>query len=75
MPKVPERASGMVMLEINVGQKRRRKRNITITTNAMVIRRVICTSLTDARIVLVRSAITLRRTLGGSQVRNCGSRA
>ena len=37
------------------------------TTSPMVISRVICTSLTEARMVLVRSFITSRFTPGGSQ--------
>ena len=38
----------------------------------MVITSVICTSRTEERIVMVRSLITSRCTLGGSHVRNCG---
>ena len=39
-PNVPASASGIVIPEMNVGQKRRRKRNITITTSAIVMRSV-----------------------------------
>jgi len=36
MPTVPDNASGTVTLAMNVGQNRRRKRNTTITTSAML---------------------------------------
>ncbi len=61
------------MLEMMVGQMRRRNKNITITTSPMVTSRVNCTSLTEARMVVVRSAMTLSSMPGGIQCRSCGS--
>ncbi len=47
--------SGTATLGIIVAAKLRRKRNITITTSAIVSINSNCTSFTDARIVVVRS--------------------
>ena len=55
---VPVNDSGMAMPEITVGQRRRTKMYITATTRPMAIMSVIWTSLTDARIVPVRSFMT-----------------
>ena len=43
-PKVPARESGTVTPAINVGQSRRKNRNITMMTSAMEIINVNCTS-------------------------------
>ncbi len=62
---VPASASGTVMLAMNVGQNRRRNRKMTITTSAMLSISENCTSWTEARIVVVRSLISLSLTDGG----------
>ena len=56
---VPASASGTVMLAMKVGQNRRRNRKITITTSAMLSSSENCTSCTEARIVVVRSLISV----------------
>src|SRR6478609_4098859 len=66
MPNVPMSESGSATLVITVAQSFRRKRNITITTSAMVSSNVYCTSRTDARIVWVRSARIETYTDGGT---------
>ena len=53
--KVPTSAKGTVTLGIMVAERLRRNRKITKTTSAMVNIKVNCTSLTEARIVVVRS--------------------
>ena len=50
---------------MTVAQKLRRKMKITITTSAMVISSVNCTSRTAARIVCVRSLMILILIEGG----------
>ena len=62
MPNVPARASGTVTLAMNVGQNRRRKRKITMTTSAMLSKQGKLTSCTEARIVVVRSLSTSSRS-------------
>ena len=54
----PSSASGTVTLGITVAHKLRRNTKITITTSAMVSSSVNCTSLTEARMVCVRSLRT-----------------
>ncbi len=54
----PSRESGMTMLGISVALRSRRKRKITATTSPIVISKVTSTSITDARMVCVRSART-----------------
>ena len=49
--------SGTVTLAMKVGQKRRRKRNTTRITSEMFASSEIWTSLTEARMVVVRSLI------------------
>ena len=73
MPNVPMSESGSATLVITVAQSFRRKRNITITTSAMVSSNVYCTSRTDARIVSVRSARMETCTDGGRVPVNRGS--
>ena len=58
-----------------VADRLRRNRKITITTSAIVSMSVNCTSLTEARIVVVRSMITSTLTAGrhgGLQLRQDG---
>src|ERR1700761_6423545 len=61
----PRSASGTVTPGINVAQKFRRNSNITKTTRQMVKASVNSTSITDARIVLVRSSWTATSIVGG----------
>ena len=72
IPKVPARESGTVMLAMNVGHARRRKRNTTMTTSAMLMSSEVCTSSTEARIVTVRSLRMSSFTLGGIHFSTCG---
>src|ERR1700716_4417100 len=73
--KVPTSASGTITLGIIVAQKLRRKTKITITTSAIVSTSVNCTSLIDARIVVVRSLRMSTFTAGGIAACNCGRTA
>ena len=54
-PAVPSSDSGITTLGMSVARTLRRKRKMTPTTRKMVIRRLISTSLTEARMVWVRS--------------------
>ena len=63
------------MLGIIVAQALRKKRKITITTSATVNSSVNSISLTDARMVVVRSKSVLSVTEGGIEARNSGSSA
>src|ERR1700730_10547194 len=65
--KVPINDNGTVTAGITVAQKLRRKMKITITTSATVSINVNCTSLIEARIVSVRSEMTLTLTAGGTE--------
>ena len=56
-----------------VAAKLRRNRKMTITTSAMVSISSYSTSLTEARMVTVRSVSTRTCTLAGRLVRSCGS--
>ncbi len=58
-PNVPTKATGIVTLGMMVAQALRRNRKITMTTSATDSIRVNSTSLTEARIVSVRSETTL----------------
>ena len=60
---------------MNVGQKRRRKRKITMTTRAMLRTNEVWTSSTEARMVVVRSLRMERSTDGGIQRSNWGNSA
>src|SRR5450432_2857239 len=73
IPKVPMSDNGSATLVITVAQSVRRKRNITITTSPMVRSKVNCTSVTEARIVSVRSAKIETCTDGGIVPVNFGS--
>src|ERR1700747_3466697 len=57
-PKVPTRESGTATLGMIVADKVRRNKKITMTTSATVSTKVNCTSLTEARMVAVRSVST-----------------
>ena len=58
-----------------VAQTLRRNRKITITTRPIDSIRVNCTSCTDARMVSVRSTITLTCIDGGIDASSAGSAA
>ena len=60
---------------ITVAQTLRRNRKITPTTSAMVSIRVNCTSVTEARMLIVRSEITEILMAGGIEASSCGSAA
>src|SRR5580698_1485487 len=62
---VPISATGTVILGMIVAHRLRRNRKITITTRLIDRIRVNSTSLTDARMVWVRSTIVLTWMLGG----------
>src|SRR6202790_4864236 len=64
-PNVPMMESGTAMLGIIVAQALRKNRNMTITTSATVRSSVNSISLTDARIVVVRSKVGVNVTGGG----------
>ncbi len=61
----PSSASGTVMLGISVAQALRRNSRITITTRPMVSASVNSTSLTEARMVTVRSRMVSTLMAGG----------
>ena len=71
-PKVPISESGTATLGITVAEKLRRKRKITITTRPTVSISSNCTSLTEARMVVVRSVSTCTLMDCGSDAFNCG---
>src|SRR6267143_1882269 len=73
MATVPARARGTVMLAMNVGQKRRRKRKMTITTSEILSKSENWTSATEARIVAVRSLSWEIFMEGGIHLVSCGS--
>ncbi|KWV86430.1 hypothetical protein PFLmoz3_03863 [Pseudomonas fluorescens] len=74
-PKVPTRDSGTAMDGMIVALTRRRNRNVTMTTRAMAIRSSCCTSLTEARMVWVRSVSTVTSRPAGRLSVMLGSRA
>ena len=63
--KVPTSASGTVTLGMMRRPELRRNRKITITTRAMDSSRVNSTSLTEARMVCVRSTMVRTWMAGG----------
>src|SRR5690348_4527975 len=75
MPNVPMRESGTATLGMMVAQVLRRNAKTTRMTNAMEISRVISTSCTEARIVVLRSTATLSWREGEMEARNRGSMA
>jgi hypothetical protein len=73
-PKVPTSESGTATLGIAVAAALRRKRKMTSTTSAIAKASSIFTSLTEARIVVVRSERRRISTDPGSVACSCGSR-
>ena len=67
--------SGTAMLGMIVAQALRKNRKITITTSATVNNSVNSISLTDARIVVVRSNVGVNVTDGGIEARSSGINA
>ena len=74
-PKVAISVSGRAMLGMTVAQNFRRKTKITSTTSAIVSTSVNCTSVTEARMVSVRSPKMDSVTDEGSESRSLGSSA
>src|ERR1700689_3063577 len=72
-PKVPTRDKGTATLGMTVAATVRRNRKITITTNAMVSINSNSTSLTEARMVVVRLVKTTTSTDAGNEARSCGN--
>ena len=72
---VPASDSGTVAAAAKVGISRRMNSSTTSSTSAIEISRVICTSRTLARIVVVRSVSIDSLISGGIQDISCGSRA
>ncbi len=72
-PKVATSASGTVTAGMTVAQTLRRNRKITMMTSAMVSSMVRSTSLTEARIVVVRSTILSTLMDAGTASRDLGS--
>src|SRR6476646_6375375 len=70
---VPQIDNGTVTAAANVDISRRMNTNTTISTSAMVIIMVYCTSATEERMVVVRSAMTVSLILEGSHSMSCGS--
>src|SRR5437867_8633663 len=66
-PKVPTSDKGTATLGIMLAESVRKKRNITSTTRATVSINSNCTSLTEARIVVVRSVSTDTCTEDGKE--------
>ncbi len=73
-PKVPTRDRGTATLGMMVPAAVRRKRKMTITTSAMARISSNCTSVTDARMVTVRSVSVATSTAAGREAVSCGSR-
>src|SRR5713101_3992802 len=73
IPKVPTSERGTATLGITVAEKFLRNRKITITTNATVSISENWTSLTEARMVSVRSVRMETLTADEREVCNCGS--
>ena len=73
--KVPPSDSGTVIAAANVAAARRRNRNTTIVTKPIEIASIVWMSWTEARIIIVRSRITSKRTPAGAQRSMSGSAA
>src|ERR1700738_2584111 len=69
---VTTRDSGTATLGMMVADGLRKNRKITVTTSAMVSMSSNCTSLTEARMVAVRSVRTVVWMDEGSEVSSCG---
>ena len=72
---MPTSASGTVTLGMMVAHRLRRNRKITITTRATESMRVNSTSLTEARMVCVRSTMVFTWMFGGISASSFGSAA
>ena len=72
-PKVPTSDSGTDRLGMIVAGMLRRNRKITSTTRATASASSICTSATEARMVVVRSVSTATSTDDGRAADSCGS--
>ncbi len=75
MPKVPSRLSGTDTLGIRVDRTSRRKTKTTTMTSRIEMISVRVTSLTDARMVVVRSSATSMCIAGGTDACSLGSMA
>ena len=71
-PKVPTSERGTATPGMIVAGTFRRNRNTTITTSATEIMSSICTSSTEARIVMVRSVRGMTSIEAGRLACNCG---
>ncbi|MOA25971.1 hypothetical protein D3C78_1467310 [compost metagenome] len=74
-PKVPINDKGTAIDGMRVALARRRNRNVTITTRAMAISNSCCTSVTEARMVWVRSVSTTTSRPAGRLSVMLGNRA
>ncbi len=74
-PKVPISDSGTATEGMIVALARRRNRNVTMTTSAMAISSSCCTSVTEARMVWVRSVSTVTSRPAGRLSVMLGSKA
>src|SRR3954452_3725056 len=72
-PNVPTSDNGTATLGINVAATLRRNKKITMTTSATASMSSNCTSLTEARIVVVRSVSRTASTEPGSEALSCGN--
>ena len=71
-PKVPSSDTGTAMLGMSVERALRRNKKTTRMTSDREISRVISTSRTDARIVVVALSTTESFTVGGIEARSKG---
>src|ERR1700722_1603364 len=67
---VPAKASGTVTQAMNVVETRRRNTKQTTTTSPTLISREVCTSATEARMVIVRSLWMSKWIAGGNHRSN-----
>src|SRR5208283_3455569 len=72
-PKVPTRDNGTATLGMVVAGRLRRNKKITNTTSTTDNNNSYCTSLTDSRMVIVRSVSTETFIPGGRELCNWGS--
>src|ERR1700723_2031233 len=73
--KVPINETGTATLGISVARTLRRKRKTTKITRAMDMARVRSTSLTEARMVVVRSSMTVKSMADGMEAFRAGIEA
>ena len=72
-PNVPMSETGTATLGMMVAGRLRKNRKITSTTSATANSSSICTSRTEARMVMVRSVSMATSTAAGRAARSCGS--